>query len=200
MDIALQTPLYMEFSRQEYWSGLPFLTPRAYSLPRDQNPISCISCIGRQILYHCITWEVQRIQYRLKKKDNSQWNLESFFFKKWGMKKLGWKSSKDCSKTLRKPWQSWLGAPQQGSPVSRVLHWVPSLSCSLEQEWPWSECCGGSTALVAGLWQSPCFLQQVVWETMWGASLRSCHITYMWLQNLCLVLKAKVILENAMGR
>ena len=26
--IAHQAPLSMEFSRQEYWSGLPFLTPR----------------------------------------------------------------------------------------------------------------------------------------------------------------------------
>ena len=27
MDLARQAPLSMEFSRQEYWSGLPFLTP-----------------------------------------------------------------------------------------------------------------------------------------------------------------------------
>ena len=27
------------------------------SLPRDQTRISCISCTGRQILYHCATWE-----------------------------------------------------------------------------------------------------------------------------------------------
>ena len=40
----------MEFSRQEYWSGLPFPTPEA------QTHISCVSCIGRQILYHCTTW------------------------------------------------------------------------------------------------------------------------------------------------
>ena len=25
--VALQTPLLMEFSRQEYWSGLPFPAP-----------------------------------------------------------------------------------------------------------------------------------------------------------------------------
>ena len=25
--VALQTPLSMEFSRQEYWSGLPFPSP-----------------------------------------------------------------------------------------------------------------------------------------------------------------------------
>ena len=27
MDLAWQAPLSMKFSRQEYWSGLPFLTP-----------------------------------------------------------------------------------------------------------------------------------------------------------------------------
>ena len=42
----------MGFSRQEYWSGLPFLTPR--DLP---NLHLCISCIGRQILYHWATRE-----------------------------------------------------------------------------------------------------------------------------------------------
>ena len=26
--VALQAPLFMEFSRQEYWSGLPFPTPQ----------------------------------------------------------------------------------------------------------------------------------------------------------------------------
>ena len=29
------------------------------SQPRDQNPIFRVSCIGRQILYHCATWEAQ---------------------------------------------------------------------------------------------------------------------------------------------
>ena len=30
---------------------------RGSSQPRDQTHVSCISCIGRQILYHCTTWE-----------------------------------------------------------------------------------------------------------------------------------------------
>ena len=37
----------MEFSRQEYWSGLPFLSPG--DLPDPGDPVSCIN---RQILYH----------------------------------------------------------------------------------------------------------------------------------------------------
>ena len=30
---------------------------RGSSWPRDWAPDSCLSCIGRPILYHCITWE-----------------------------------------------------------------------------------------------------------------------------------------------
>ena len=49
--VARQTPLSMEVSRQEYWSGLPFPSPG------DQTCVLCISCTGRWILYHCTTWE-----------------------------------------------------------------------------------------------------------------------------------------------
>ena len=30
---------------------------KAYSRPKDQTLVSCCSCIGRQILYHSVTWE-----------------------------------------------------------------------------------------------------------------------------------------------
>ena len=33
--------------------------------PRDRICISCISCIGRQILYHCITWEAPMAVIRI---------------------------------------------------------------------------------------------------------------------------------------
>ena len=39
---AHQAPLSMEFSRQEYWSGLPFPSPGS-SLPRDQTQVSSIA-------------------------------------------------------------------------------------------------------------------------------------------------------------
>ena len=42
--VAYQAPLSMGFSRQEFWSGLPFPSP-----PREQ---SFIFCIDRWILYH----------------------------------------------------------------------------------------------------------------------------------------------------
>ena len=34
--VALQAPLSMKFSREEYWSGLPFLSPR--DLPKPRSP------------------------------------------------------------------------------------------------------------------------------------------------------------------
>ena len=50
--VAHQAPLSMKFSRQEHWSGLPFPLSRGSSRPRDQTRVSCVSCIGRWILYH----------------------------------------------------------------------------------------------------------------------------------------------------
>ena len=46
--LALQAPLSMEFSKHEYWSGLPFSSPQ--NLP---NPgIKPRSPVLQQILYH----------------------------------------------------------------------------------------------------------------------------------------------------
>ena len=36
------------------WFGISF--SRISSRPKDQTCVSCISCIGRQLLYHCATW------------------------------------------------------------------------------------------------------------------------------------------------
>ena len=54
--IACLAPLSLKFSRQEYWSELPFPTLGS-SQPRDQICVSCASCLGRQILYHWATRE-----------------------------------------------------------------------------------------------------------------------------------------------
>ena len=40
--VALQALLSMEFSRQEYWSGLPFLTPEDLPKP-GTKPVSLMS-------------------------------------------------------------------------------------------------------------------------------------------------------------
>ena len=60
--IACQAPLFMRFSRQEYWSELPF--PPLGGLPNpgvESVSLVSVSCIGRQILYHCTAWQSQRV-------------------------------------------------------------------------------------------------------------------------------------------
>ena len=37
---------------------------RRFSLPRDRTHVSCVSCSGRQILYHCATWEALKHEYQ----------------------------------------------------------------------------------------------------------------------------------------
>ena len=56
---AHQATLSMEFSRQEYWSRLPFPSPADSSWLRDQTHVSCISCTDKWIPYHWATWEAQ---------------------------------------------------------------------------------------------------------------------------------------------
>ena len=51
-----QAPLSMEFSRQEYWSGLLFSTAGDLPSPGIKPAVSCIT---RQILHH-YAWEVGR--------------------------------------------------------------------------------------------------------------------------------------------
>ena len=54
--VARQAPLSMGFSRQEYWSGLPFPSPGDLLNP-DRTLVSYVSYIGRQVLYTSTTWE-----------------------------------------------------------------------------------------------------------------------------------------------
>ena len=42
--ISYQDPLSVEFSREEYWRGLPFPSPGESFWPRDATYISCVSC------------------------------------------------------------------------------------------------------------------------------------------------------------
>ena len=71
--IAHQAPLSMGFSRQEYWSGLPFPPPG--DLP-DPGVKTCVSCIRRQILYHQATREALCVFYcnlKIGKSNQSTW-------------------------------------------------------------------------------------------------------------------------------
>ena len=48
--VALQAPLSMGFSRQEYWSGLPCFPPGDLPDPGIKIHVSYVSCIGREVL------------------------------------------------------------------------------------------------------------------------------------------------------
>ena len=48
---AHQAPLSLGFSKQKYWSGLPWPSPRDLLDPGNQH-ISYVPCIGRAVLYH----------------------------------------------------------------------------------------------------------------------------------------------------
>ena len=67
--VTHQTPLSMGFLKQEYWKGLPFLSPGSLPTPRDQTRISYI---GRWILYHWATWEALKRGPFLSKKSFDQ--------------------------------------------------------------------------------------------------------------------------------
>ena len=58
--VACQTPLSMGFSRQKYWSGLPY--PHPGDLPDlGIEPMSHEFGVGRQVLYHY--WHVKSLLY-----------------------------------------------------------------------------------------------------------------------------------------
>ena len=50
--VACQASLFMEFSRQEYWNGLPLPLPGDLPDPGIEPMSLYVSCIGRQVLDH----------------------------------------------------------------------------------------------------------------------------------------------------
>ena len=62
--VARKAPLSMGFSRQEAWSGLPFLLQGIF-LTQGSNPCLLRLLVGRQVLYHWATWEA-RIQTSMR--------------------------------------------------------------------------------------------------------------------------------------
>ena len=75
----------MGFPRQEYWSGLPFSTPGDLPGPGIKP---CVSCNGRQILYHWAAWEPKISESNLNPKSLEK--LPSFWNKKYIFKADQW--------------------------------------------------------------------------------------------------------------
>ena len=55
--VARQAPQSVGFPRQEYWNGLPRSPSGDLPNPGIKPMSSTVSRIGRQILYHSVTWE-----------------------------------------------------------------------------------------------------------------------------------------------
>ena len=56
--VACQAPLHMGVSWQEYWSGLPFLTPGDLPNP-EMEPVS-LELADRFFFYHCTIWKAPK--------------------------------------------------------------------------------------------------------------------------------------------
>ena len=81
---ACEAPLSVEFSRQEYWSGLPFSTPRESPWSRDQTP--CLLCL--------LHWQVDSLPLRHLS------NQQNWASRKCNVRKAG--CSPPCSAALKK--------------------------------------------------------------------------------------------------
>ena len=67
--IAQQVPLPVEFSRQEYWSGLPFPTPQDLPDPGIE-PVTLVSpALAGRFFTTSTTWEAPNIYKIIYKKD-----------------------------------------------------------------------------------------------------------------------------------
>ena len=79
VDCSPPGSLSMGFSRQEYWSKLPFPSPGDLPDPGIQ-PTSRVFCTGRRILYHCASWEAQLVESQVVWWDSSLHLKISMFF------------------------------------------------------------------------------------------------------------------------
>ena len=59
MDSSPPASFVHEISQARIMAWVAISYSRGSSWPRDWTCVSCISCIGRQILYHCTTWQAQ---------------------------------------------------------------------------------------------------------------------------------------------
>ena len=86
--IGCQAPLSIEFSRQEYWSGLPFPSLRGSSKRRDQT---WVSCIASRFFTIWVIWA----QNLKKKKKRVKYSIDHFVY--WLMSFPGGSDSKESA-------------------------------------------------------------------------------------------------------
>ena len=61
--VACQAPLLMEFSRQEYWSGLPFPSPGDLAYPEIEPSLLESSAVAGGFFTISATWEADMLAF-----------------------------------------------------------------------------------------------------------------------------------------
>ena len=100
-NVAYQAPLSMEYSRQKYWCGFPFLTPEDFPDPGSNPWLLCfmnwrmdslpLSHLGSQSIYLQIDRYTQTYTYVWKMKETSMYgNWRHFFTDSVSMKLMEW--------------------------------------------------------------------------------------------------------------
>ena len=84
--VAHQDPLSMEFSRQEYWSGLPFPTPGDLPNPRIEPTSFVPPALAGRIFNSCTTWAAS--------KSLSSQNLRTLAWAPWYVSNIPWKDER----------------------------------------------------------------------------------------------------------
>ena len=110
--VACQAPLSMRFSRQEYWSGLPFLSPWDF-LTQESN-LGLLHC--RQILY--------QLSYEGTSNKNDHWSTDAFGLS--CCRRL--ESLLDCKEIKPvnpKGNQSWKFIGRSDGEAKAPIHWPP---------------------------------------------------------------------------
>ena len=131
----------MGFSRQEHWSGLPFLPPQDLSDPGIKLGSLHIFCIGKQVLYHlhhvgAMVFPVVIYWCELDHKEG--WVLKNWCFWTVVMEKT-LENPLDCKEIqLVNPQgnQSWISIRRTDAEVEAPILWPPNVKSQLIRKDP----------------------------------------------------------------
>ena len=118
-----QAPLSVELSRQEYWSGLPFPSPRDLPNPGIEPTSPLSPALVSEFFYHWVTWEAQLPDYNLFKEHicNFAWEGQVLTDILWSLTYFSriWKELSILNKMGKKKFQVNNSPIRDGGPVGR---------------------------------------------------------------------------------
>ena len=96
--VAHQVPLSMGFSRQEYWNGLPFLSPQKDTIRKKKKKpkITSVGEDGEKLEPYCSLWDCKMVQscgnqYASSSKSENYHGIQQFHF--WVYTHKNWKQN-----------------------------------------------------------------------------------------------------------